>query len=70
MHYMAVANERFMITAPYPTTMQDSDPMPTLTLGSESKIARELMVDIESLLADGASRGVDLDSYRMNEAES
>jgi hypothetical protein len=64
MHYMAVANERFMITAPYPTTMQKSDPMPTLTLGSESKLARELMVDIRSLLEDGASSEVDLSVYR------
>jgi hypothetical protein len=63
MHYMAVANERFVITAPYPTTMQNSDPMPALTLGSESKIARELMVDIRSLLDDGASNEIDLTSY-------
>lgn len=70
MHYMAVANERFMITAPYPTTMQNSDPMPALTLGSESKIARELMVDIGSLLADRASIEVDLIAYRKEEKGS
>jgi hypothetical protein len=49
MPYMAVANEKAMITATYPATSQSSNCMPALRISTDSAIARQLQTDIKAL---------------------
>jgi hypothetical protein len=60
--YMAVANDRILITAPYPAANQSSDPMPTLTVGADSPIAKALREDIHQTIKRH-STVVDLTKY-------
>lgn len=55
MPYMAVANDKEMITAAYPAAAHSSDRMPALRLSTESTIAKRLRADIDSLLECGVT---------------
>jgi hypothetical protein len=61
MPYMAVANGRILIVAPYPATVQTSDGMPAITLAHDSEIAEAFRADIERLIAKHGN-AVDLTS--------
>ncbi|HKZ12640.1 MAG TPA: hypothetical protein VJL81_02230 [Solirubrobacterales bacterium] len=62
MPYMAVANENFMIVAPYPATLQSSNGMPAIRVAANSPIAEEFDSDITTLFRDHG-RPVDLNNY-------
>jgi hypothetical protein len=62
MPYMAVANENFMIVAPYPATLQSSNGMPAIRVATSSTIAEEFESDITTLFRDHG-RPVDLNNY-------
>lgn len=62
MPYMAVANENFMIVAPYPATLQSSNGMPAIRVAANSTIAEEFESDITTLFRDHG-RPVDLNNY-------
>lgn len=68
MPYMAVANEHFMITAPYPATTQNSDKMPAMKLGAQSPVAKELAADVAKLINDAAR--VELKKYLGRETDA
>jgi hypothetical protein len=63
MPYMAVANEHFLITAPYPAAAQSSESMPTLKLAAGSQVAKDLMADVAELIEDDETTEPDLERY-------
>jgi hypothetical protein len=56
MPYMAVANERVMIAAPYPAATQSSNRMPAVVVSCESEIAKQLHHDIDVLIEGSVTK--------------